>query len=559
MEFSLPPLSPFLALPGEPPIPWIRWQESFETFIAAVGLEKASDSRKRALLIHNLGSEGQCIFRTFGPAPTYAKCVTKLSGHFAAPQSVMFRRIVFRQRRQQTGESVHHYVADLRSLASLCKFGALEEELIRDQLAEHTNNQKFREKLLMSPDDLSLAKAVEMAFQIECAASLASQLAPSSPFPSQPMLLTQTVAPCTESQDSLEVNFAGRQGATARQTCGNCGSSSHATRAPTCPAKGQRCQRCGKPNHFARVCRSAPAAADPPPHSPGPPAPTTIHSVSATSRPFKWCTVELDGVCLPLLLDTAASKSLLNVSTVRRLFPLRTFKAAAEDLYGHGHNKIGMRWPSLFNGLGCLTAFNHQPLLSPEVRPVIQPLRRLPLALRDDVTAELHKLLEAGIIERLDASPWISNLVVAKKKSGGLRPCIDLRQVNKAVIPDKYPLPTVEELSAKFYGSTVFTKLDLRQGYLQVPLHPDSRFLTAFVTHVGVFRYTRMPFGLSSAPSCFQKIMATIFAGIPGVVIYLDDIVVHGATAAVHNERLARVLDVLASHNLERGTLNGEK
>ncbi|KAJ8333462.1 hypothetical protein SKAU_G00414700 [Synaphobranchus kaupii] len=543
MEFSLPPLSPFLTLPGEPPIPWIRWQESFGTFIAAVGLEEASDSRKRALLIHNLGSEGQRIFRTFGPAPTYAECVTKLSGHFAAPQSVMFRRIVFRQRRQQTGESVHHYVADLRSLASLCKFGALEEELIRDQLAEHTNNPKFREKLLMSPDDLPLAKAVEMAFQMECAASLASQLAPSSPFPSRPMLLTQTVAPCTESQDSLEVNFAGRQGATAHQTCGNCGSSSHATRAPTCPALPRGCGANVVANQTI-LPGSAALPLLPPTHRhvhPGPPAPTTIHSVSATSRPFKWCTVELDGVCLPLLLDTAASKSLLNVSTVRRLFPLRTLKADADDLYGYGHNKIGMRWPSLFNGLGCLTAFNHQPLLSPEVRPVIQPLRRLPLALRDDVTAELHKLLEAGIIERLNASPWISNLVVAKKKSGGLRPCVDLRQVNKAVIPDKYPLPTVEELSAKFYGSTVFTKLDLRQGYLQVPLHPDSRFLTVFMTHVGVFRYTRMLFGLSSAPSCFQKIMATIFAGIPGVVIYLDDIVVHGLTPAVHDEHLARV------------------
>ena len=108
--------------------------------------------------------------------------------------------------------------------------------------------------------------------------------------------------------------------------------------------------------------------------------------------------------------------------------------------------------------------------------------------------------------------------------SGRLSPCIDLRQVNKAVIPDKFPLPTVEELSAKFYGSTVFSKLDLRQGYLQVPLHPDSRNLTAFVTHMGVFRYTRMPFSLSSAPSCFQKIMATIFAAVPEVVVYLDDI-----------------------------------
>jgi len=78
-------------------------------------------------------------------------------------------------------------------------------------------------------------------------------------------------------------------------------------------------------------------------------------------------------------------------------------------------------WPALFSGLGCLTAFDHQPLLKPEVHPVIQPIRRLPLALRDYVTAELQKLLDAGIIEHIDASPWISNLVVVKKKSGGLR------------------------------------------------------------------------------------------------------------------------------------------
>ena len=170
--------------------------------------------------------------------------------------------------------------------------------------------------------------------------------------------------------------------------------------------------------------------------------------------------MELDGVRLPLLLDTGASRSLLNASTVRQLFPLRTLTADAETLYGYGHTKIGMvgtitftvnygtrtlpsftfqvarqganlmgydlfcdlgfslmdntgstiftvsppwqqRWPSLFTGLGCLTAFNHQPLLDPEVRPVIQPLRRLPLALRDEVTTELQKLLEAGIIERV--------------------------------------------------------------------------------------------------------------------------------------------------------------
>lgn len=114
------------------------------------------------------------------------------------------------------------------------------------------------------------------------------------------------------------------------------------------------------------------------------------------------------------------------------------------------------------------------------------------------------------------------------------------------VVPDKYQLPTVEELSPKFHGSTVFSKFDLRQGYLQVPLHQDNRNLTALVTHMGVLCYTRMPFGLSAAPSCFQKILSTIFAGIPGVVVYLDEIMVHRVTSVLHEDRL---LNVFTHHN----------
>lgn len=379
------------------------------------------------------------------------------------------------------------------------------------------------------------------------------------------------------------------------------------------------CQRCGKNNHFARVCRSAPATtgprAGPRPSGATTAGPTPIHSVSSARVPFKTCTVELDGVCVPLLLDTGAAVSLLNWPTVKRFLPHILLQTPSAVLHGYGNSRINLvgsmtcavrhgnkcvpaftfqvaqhganlmgldlitslgftfldssgtailqvgstweqQWPQLFSGLGCISAFTHQPLLHTDMHPVIQPLRHIPLVLRDDVTAELTKLLEAGIIEPVDASPWISNLVIGKKKSGGLRVCVDLRAVNKAVIPDKYPLPTAEELTSQFYGSKVFSKLDLRQGYLQVPLHPDSRNLTAFVTHAGVFRYTRVPFGLCSAPSCFQKIMSTVFPGIPGVVIFLDDIVVHGPTPAIHNQLLTQVLDTLASHNL---MLNGEK
>jgi len=143
-----------------------------------------------------------------------------------------------------------------------------------------------------------------------------------------------------------------------------------------------------------------------------------------------------------------------------------------------------------------------------------------------------------------------------EKKSGGLSICVDLCAVNRAVIPNKYLLPTSEELTTQFYGSTVLSKLDLHQGYLQVPFHPNNRDLTAFVTHARVFHYTRVPFGLSSAPSCFQKVMSSILAGISGVAVYLANIIIHRSDGSVHDEHLHRVFAALDKHNL---TLNCEK
>lgn len=126
-------------------------------------------------------------------------------------------------------------------------------------------------------------------------------------------------------------------------------------------------------------------------------------------------------------------------------------------------------WPSLFVGLGCLATFNHQPLIDPAVSLVIQPLRRLPLALRNDVTVELQKLLD--IIERVDASPWISNLVVTKKKTGGLRPCVDLRQVNIASDPGQvsaaYSGGTLSSTDRRCLQSSIFARAIRRFPFTQ--------------------------------------------------------------------------------------------
>ena len=163
-----------------------------------------------------------------------------------------------------------------------------------------------------------------------------------------------------------------------------------------------------------------------------------------------------------------------------------------------GVAEITRRWPSLFldRELRELDGYAHEPRTDPMIPPIIQRCRCLPLALQDEVSAELKRLQAQGIIEPIDSSLWISNLVVVRKKAGSIQLCVDLREVNKAVIPDKYPLPTDDELASQFHRSKVFSKLDLSQGYLQIPLTEKGRNITAFVSHDGIFRFKRMPFGL---------------------------------------------------------------
>ncbi|KAJ8332628.1 hypothetical protein SKAU_G00424170 [Synaphobranchus kaupii] len=225
-DCSLPPPSLFLALPGEPPVPWSRWISSFETYILAAGLEEVLDGRKRALLLHCLGAEGQRVFGTLGTVTKYTEAVELLKTHFAAPQSALLRRIIFRRRHQRSDTGA-----------------------------------------------------------------------------------TVNLATCTRffSHESM-----------------------------------------------------------------GPP------------------------------------------STM-----LRGYANSEIDIVGS--LQLPQQWPALFSGVGCLETFTHQPLLDPTMTPVIQPLRRSPLALRDDISAELQRMLDDDIIEQVNALPWISNLVVAKKKSATLR------------------------------------------------------------------------------------------------------------------------------------------
>ena len=129
--------------------------------------------------------------------------------------------------------------------------------------------------------------------------------------------------------------------------------------------------------------------------------------------------------------------------------------------------------------------------------------------------------------------------------------CVDLREPNKSMVCDCYPLPHMDELLTNLRGATMFSTIDLASAYHQMLLHPDSRDITAFITHEGLFRFCRVPFGLASAPSAFQKMMSTILSGLPGVQAYLDDIICYGVTQQDHDASLRRVLHALNEAGLK--------
>ena len=134
--------------------------------------------------------------------------------------------------------------------------------------------------------------------------------------------------------------------------------------------------------------------------------------------------------------------------------------------------------------------------------------------------------------------------------------CLDMRRANEAIVRGRHPIPTVDEVLQGMNGSKVFSKLDLRMGYHQLELEPQSRAITTFATHVGLFRYKRLLFGVKSAAEQYQYEIQTALAGIEGVENISDDIIVHAADQITHDSRLKAVMQRLKDCKL---TLNEGK
>lgn len=207
-------------------------------------------------------------------------------------------------------------------------------------------------------------------------------------------------------------------------------------------------------------------------------------------------------------------------------------------------------FPNLFeNRIGKIKNVLIKLHIDPSIKPVIRPHCRIPFNLRKAVERQLKNLLNQDIIELVvGPTTWVSPALCIPKPNDPdeIRLVTDAREANIAILRERHICPTIDDILYDLNGAKFFTKIDLKAGYHQLELHPESRHITTFSTHVGLFRYKRLNFGIASASEIFQNIIHQLLHDIPGTINVSDDILVHGNTEQIHDDRVYQVLKRLS-------------
>ena len=206
---------------------------------------------------------------------------------------------------------------------------------------------------------------------------------------------------------------------------------------------------------------------------------------------------------------------------------------------------------SLNGELGRTNIVEHR-INTGDAVPIRQRLRRLPESQCEEASNQIREMLKKDIIEPSN-SPWSSPIVLVKKKDSTYRFCVDYRKLNAVTVKDAYPLPRIDSMLDSLSGSSLYSTLDLATGYWQVQMDKEHKEKTAFITRDGLFQFKVLPFGVANGPACFERLMETVLAGLQWkfCLVYLDDIIVYGATFEEHLMRLELVLQRLIDSGLK--------
>ena len=588
---------------------WKKWFKRFEMYLAAHDVKDST--RKRALLLYSAGEEVSDIFETLpnqGEEKDYQAAVDALNAYFQPQVNKTFEVYKFRNATQDPGEPLDSYHTRLRRLAQLCEFPDEEEE-IKSHIILTCSSSRLRRRALR--ENMNLKAILDYARGLEMAERQAQGIEDKNKVCKVKAKPAQ--ASNTRNNDNLSTSVKkkcyrcggdfphqGRPCPALHVSCRNCRKIGHF-------AKVCRSTPAGPKVNATNEKESDESSDEEYAYG------VTINSVK--SKKYSTSKVTIRNKTVEFLIDSGAGVNIMDSETYNNInLPLQdtskkifgynadsplpvlgkfsasvtskvTNTSADVQFYviqgGEGNlmsyqtstdlgllhivnsvssseasTNIIKQYDDRFHDLGKMKGKAAKLYINKDVKPLAQKHRRVPFNLRDQVEAEIRKLEELDIIEKAEGpTPWVSPIVIIPKKTG-IRICVDMRAANEAIDRERHPVPTIEDLIVDLNGSTVFSKIDLNQGYHQLELDDDSRSITTFATHLGLYRYKRLSFGINSASEIFQKAVEEVLQGISGARNISDDIIVFGKNQHDHDTALQAVFQRMRDYNL---TANPDK
>lgn len=587
---------------------WPTYIERLEEYMTANGIE---EKKKVSTLISVMGAKMYGLLKSL-VAPdkpntkSFEDICAILSSHLSPKPLVIVERFRFYKRDQLQGESVANYIATLRKLSTTCEFGTFLDDALRDRLVCGVTCEAAQKRLL-TESKLDFERACRIVTSMEIAIQDTKLLQGANIHRMQAQQSSAQVIQAKRNSPSNEEyacmrcggnNHASKKCKFINILCNYCHKRGHIERVCLSKRRDVKAVEEEIPNTDTEVpvnnIMINRTAIDPiwvTPIVKNIPLRMELDTGAAVSLlPYSLYTKYFSNETLrpcKSTLRTYSGEKIVTHGTIqvpveyeqqKRVLDLYVVGTAGPPLFGRSWlNLLQLNWKSIksvsstsnrdmskcvneilkkFNdvtqdGVGTLKDIKAHLTVKENNDPKFYKARTVPYAIKCKVEKDIDRLEAEGIISKVENSEWASPIVPVAKANGEIRICGDFKiTINPVLDQEHYPIPRIEDIFANLAGGTLFTKIDLAQAYNQIEVDDESKPFLTINTHKGLYRYQRLPFGIATAPSIFQRAIEQVLQRIPGVQVYFDDILITGKDDDEHLRTLETVLERLQKYGL---------
>ena len=571
---------------------WLHWKRTFDNFWAV----QPQDDLDKLSVLANFVSPS--IFQHIEECTEYETAVGILQVLFVKPRNEVFARHMLATRCQQPHETLDEFLQSLKTLSKDCNFQSVtaskySEESIRDAFITGLRSPSIRQRLLEN-NTLDLKTMFDQARSLELAMRYSESYA------SPPLSVNAAVLlAAMEDQEQID---SGTLAAVVSNgtTCFFCGNSNHPR--SRCPTHDAVCSKCQKRGHFAKVYRGKNIVKNKVSAATWSPTLAAVGAPESLSKSLG--TVTIEGLEVKALFDSGSTESFIHARLVEKAaltvrpssssvsmatsvrstasitgtcaanlsyqgreyagYSLSVLPGLCADLifgldFQSQHSSVtfhygGSEPPLAICGFSKLNIDPPEPFanLTADCHPIASKSRRYSQEDSVFIDEEVKRLLKEGIIEP-SLSPWRAQVVVTKDENHKKRLAIDYSQtINRFTLLAAFPLPRISDMVNKIAQYRVFSTIDLRSAYHQVPLKEADKPYTAFEARGNLYEFTRLPFGVTNGVACFQREMMKFVDenGLEASFPYLDNVTICGKDQEDHDANLKQFLEAAKCRNL---------